>query len=62
MLIRITAPHFVAGLVWCSKTDRVTEAAPITHYMKGWSRQRVRDYCAGKGWSATIVATDLGKP
>jgi len=54
-LVRITAPHFVAGLVWCSKTDRVTEAAPILKYMHGWSRERVSTYCTRKGWAARMV-------
>jgi hypothetical protein len=35
----------------------VVEAAPIVGYMKKgkWSRARVRDYCAGKGWKVSVV-------
>lgn len=51
----IDAPHFYAGIVlW---DDKVVEAAPIIFYMrKGkWTRVRVRDYCAGKGWKVSVV-------
>jgi hypothetical protein len=33
--------------------DRVTVTAPIVGYMKGWSHDRVRDYCAAKGWQVS---------
>lgn len=33
---------------------RVEEAAPILHYMLGWSRERVLDYCRRKGWEAEV--------
>lgn len=51
----IDAPHFYAGIVlW---DDRVIEAADIVKYMSkhGWTRQRVRDYCAQKGWKISVV-------
>lgn len=53
MLARIEAPHFVAGIVL--KDDVVVIAADIIKYMGGWSRDRVRDYCAGKGWRIAVV-------
>ena len=54
--ITATAPRkFTAGIVlW---DDRVVEAAPIVYFMKRdkWTRQRVRNYCAEKGWKVTVV-------
>lgn len=52
-LVRIAAPHLVAGIV--VKGDRVILAAPILRYMTGWSADRVRSFVRGKGWSATVV-------
>ena len=48
-LVRIVAPHFVAGLV--ARAGAVVRAAPIIRYMVGWTGKRVRDYCARKGWT-----------
>lgn len=45
-LIRVVAPHFVAGV-----DVTAHRAAPILHYMAGWSEARIRAYCAGKGWA-----------
>jgi hypothetical protein len=53
ILAQIHAPHFVAGLVLCD--DRVTKAAPILHYMRGWPRDRVRSYCQEKNWDVRVV-------
>jgi hypothetical protein len=55
ILAQITAEHFTAGLVL--HDDDVVEAAPIIGYMqKGrWTRAVVRDYCARKGWTITVV-------
>lgn len=47
--MRITAPHFVAGLV-LNANQVVVRAAPILRYMLGWSRHHVRNYCARKHW------------
>jgi hypothetical protein len=58
ILAEIRAPQpkpFVAGIVlW---DDVVVEAAPILHYMKSghWTRERVREYCRGKGWDLSVV-------
>jgi hypothetical protein len=54
MIAQITAPHFCAGISFDS-AECVVEAAPIVRYMIGWSRQRVRDYCRSKNWSAKVV-------
>jgi hypothetical protein len=56
LLIRVVAPHFVAGLI---TGDRVQHAAPILKYMVGWSEQRAADYIASKGWHADIVEGDI---
>ena len=51
MLIRITAPHFTAGI------DTATgQCAPIIKYMRGWYPAQIYDYCARKGWSLLTVA------
>lgn len=53
MLAQVTARHLCAGIILAS--DRVVEAAPILRYMTGWTRDRVRSYCAGKGWTVRVV-------
>lgn len=52
-LAQIDAPHFCCGIVLWDNV--VVEAAPIVRYMRKWSRERVRAYCADKGWSVTVV-------
>lgn len=53
LLAAIDAPHFYAGIV--VREDRVIEAADIVKYMRGWSRDRVREYCKRKGWKISVV-------
>lgn len=53
ILVRIVAPHFVAGIVIKSRV--VTEAAPILAYMKKWPASRAKSYCLKKGWEAKRV-------
>ena len=48
---QVTASHFCAGLEVRDGFVRV--AAPIIKYMMGWSRERVMQYCAQKGWKLT---------
>lgn len=55
ILAAIDAPHFYAGIVL--RRDRVIEAADIVRYMKGWPRDRVREYCKRKGWRVSVVET-----
>jgi len=45
---RVVAPHFVAG--GSILDGRCIEAAPIIHYMVGWTEQRIEEYCQRKGW------------
>jgi len=52
MMLRILAPHFVAGIV------RGGQVAPIIRYMKGWTYRRILDYCARKGWSVEVIDDD----
>lgn len=49
-LLRITAPHFVAGVVvgW--------RAADILAYMAHWTPERIYAYCRKHGWKVE----DLG--
>jgi hypothetical protein len=44
VLIRITAPHFCAGIA------RPGACAPILAYMRSWSVPQIEAYCARKGW------------
>lgn len=48
-LLRIVAPHFVAGLD-VDDTGRVTKAAPIIGWMVGKTLAYVSSYCGRKGW------------
>jgi hypothetical protein len=48
--MRISAPHFVAGLVFDPDNIRVIRAAPILRYMLGWTVARVRSYCLTRNW------------
>ena len=41
--------EFTAGFV--TSMGIVTRAAPIIKYMRGWTTERVREYCQTKGWS-----------
>lgn len=46
---------FCCGIVlW---DDKVCEAAAIVKYMKGWRRDRVREYCKNKNWTVAVVWT-----
>jgi hypothetical protein len=47
-MLRIVAPHFVAGVVMHDQIAVTT--APILAYMNGWTRERVEAYCRTKGW------------
>jgi hypothetical protein len=48
-LVRITAPHFCAGV------ELGRRAAPIVRYMRTWPLQRIADYCRRKGWRVEIL-------
>lgn len=48
-MIRILAPHFVAGVIVGQR------AAPILGYMARWSPERIARYCQSKGWQVERV-------
>lgn len=52
-LLRITAPHFVAGAIWrqVGPAWRCVDAAPILRWMVGMGAGEVRGYMTSKGWS-----------
>jgi hypothetical protein len=52
LLVRVVAPHFVAGLI--VQDDRCTEAAPILAWAIGKGAGELRVYFARKGWRATV--------
>jgi hypothetical protein len=47
-LLRITAPHFVAGAIWVNK--ECTEAAPIIKWMVGKPPLEVKAYLDKRKW------------
>lgn len=52
-LVRVCAPHFVAGF----ETDGIVRrAAPIIKYMVGWPDDKARKYIASKNWTASIIS------
>lgn len=48
-MLRIVAPHFVAGIV------RGGAVAPIIKYMRGWTLAEIRRYCATKRWTVEVM-------
>lgn len=50
-MIRILAPHFVAGVDLDTK-----RAAPIIGYMGSWSAERIASYCKSKCWQWERIA------
>lgn len=51
MLLRIIAPHFVAGVV---EGER---AAPIVRYMINWDLYQILEYCDKKGWRVELCGS-----
>ena len=49
-LIRVVAPHFVAGIIL--RDGIAVETAPILKWAMGKSRSELCDYFAKKGWEA----------
>jgi hypothetical protein len=52
-MIRIVAPHFVAGVEVVDGV--VTTGAPILRYMRGWTVARVESYAKSKGWTTEWI-------
>lgn len=53
LLVRVSAPHFVAGIV--VEDERVVRAAPILRWSIGWHRDALRNYFRKKGWTASVI-------
>jgi hypothetical protein len=53
MLLRITAPHFVAGII--VSTTFMNHCAPILGYMKRWNMEHILSYCEKKGWKCERI-------
>lgn len=51
-LVRVVAPHFVAGF---ETNGTVRRAAPILRYMIGWPDAQARAYMRLKGWRASVI-------
>jgi hypothetical protein len=60
VLAQITTKNFVAAIVL--EQDVVTETAPILRFLKGWSRDRVRDYCKRYNWQIAVVREAKKQP
>jgi hypothetical protein len=54
MLVRVEAPHFVAGIV-LDHHERCISAAPILRWAIGLDRLALREEFARRGWKATVV-------
>ncbi len=53
-LLRVEAPHFVAGAVWeFNHGWQCVEDAPIIHWMVGKEPRQVKRYLERKGWKYT---------
>lgn len=56
MLIRITAPHFCAGLVFSGYHRQYEHRTPpILRYMRHWQFGDIRNYCQRKGWQFEVL-------
>jgi hypothetical protein len=53
-LVRIVAPHFVAGLL--CRDGKCVVAAPILKWCCGKSEDELRAYFARKNWRAAVIA------
>ena len=54
MLIRVTGPNFVGGLIFGDR-GRVIEAAPILKWANGMTADEVRAEATKRGFKAAIV-------
>ncbi len=60
-MIRITASHFVAGIVLDNIHLRVVKPAPILNYMLHWKLGKILNYCKSKGWKCEYYFNDSKK-
>lgn len=54
-LVRVVAPHFVAGIV--TDDDLCLEAAPILRWAIGRDNESLRSYFDRKGWQYSACGT-----
>ena len=48
-LVRILAPHFVAGVILGER------AAPIVAYRRTWSLEQIAKHCRARRWQMEIL-------
>lgn len=53
-MIRVEAPHFVAGCVY-DREGFIVHAAPILRWAVGWQVSRFCRYCVRKGWTPRLM-------
>jgi hypothetical protein len=53
MLAEIDAPSFNCGIVL--QDDKVVRTAPIVYWMKGWTREKVRNYCKLMRYKVKVI-------
>lgn len=58
-LVRVVAPHFVAGLVIDAAGRRIS-GAPILGWAIGKERAELSSYFRGRGWRASIIRAAEG--
>lgn len=54
-LLRVEAPHMVAGVVVDPETGLVVHAADILHWMVGKPQIILRNYCKKRGWKCAAI-------
>ncbi len=57
MLLRISAPHFVAGVILWDGV--VVNAAPILRWSVGKTEGHLRDYCHRKHWQIETIDAQI---
>lgn len=60
ILVRVVAPHFVAGLY--IEDGVCFAAAPILSWAVGQTDYHLRTFFSNKGWKATIVMDKPAEP
>jgi hypothetical protein len=60
-LLRIVAPHFVAGVVVDESTRMIITAAPILRWSLGKHAGFLVKYCKKKNWSIEVVKFEEGE-
>jgi len=53
MIIRITAPHFVAGIV--REQGKPCRYAPIVKWMAGMKVSAIKNYCRRKKFKCEVI-------